>query len=203
MLADPWQPQLQLPTQSMQHLTHLSFLADNLVLTNLACGFCEALVQLEQLEELQLSRLQAGAVVAQMLAHALSQLPKLNKLVLTGGPTPLHVPELYVLLNGEQQRSGEPAVSQCSQQLRAAAVPAWLRGWVQRSSGTYVGPASQAAVMTCCAVLCRACSGPAAAAHAGDDAAGRAHAAPQHLAPDSPQLPVVQWRDDAHRAAAG
>lgn len=101
VLADPWQPQLQLPTQFLQHLTYLSFLADNMVLTNLASQFCEALVKLEQLEELQLSRLQASGAVAQMLAHALTQLPKLNKLVLTGGAAPLHAPELYVLLNGK------------------------------------------------------------------------------------------------------
>lgn len=155
MLADPWQPQLQLPTQSMQHLTHLSFLADNLVLTNLASGFCEALVQLEQLEELQLSRLQAGAVVTQMLAHALSQLPKLNKLVLTGGAAPLHVPELYVLLNGEHQQSGEPAVGRFS--IAACSCSAgivWGVGLAQQLH--YVGPASQAGALTClcCAVPC-------------------------------------------------
>jgi hypothetical protein len=69
-------------------------------MTNLASQFCEALVKLKQLEELQLSRLQVSSSAAQMLAHALTELPCLNKLVLTGGAAPMHAPELYVLLNG-------------------------------------------------------------------------------------------------------
>lgn len=99
-LADPWQPTVSLPTQALQQLTYLSFLAEGLLMTNLASQFCEALVKLKQLEELQLSRLQVSSSAAQMLAHALTELPFLNKLVLTGGAAPMHAPELYVLLNG-------------------------------------------------------------------------------------------------------
>lgn len=101
VLADPWQPPMTLPTQSLQHLTYLSFLAEGLLVTVLASQFCESLVKLKQLEELQLSRLQLSASGAQMLAQALTELPSLRKLVLTGGAAPTHMPELYVLLNGE------------------------------------------------------------------------------------------------------
>jgi hypothetical protein len=90
----------------LQHLTYLSFLAEGLLVTALASQFCEALVKLKQLEELQLSRLQLSPPGAQMLAQALTELPSLRKLVLTGGAAPTHMPELYVLLNGE---SCEPA----------------------------------------------------------------------------------------------
>lgn len=101
MLADPWQPPVTLPTQSLQHLTYLSFLAEGLLVTVLASQFCESLVKLKQLEELHLSRLQLSASGAQMLAQALTELPSLSKLVLTGGAAPTHMPELYLLLNGE------------------------------------------------------------------------------------------------------
>lgn len=101
VLADPWNPPVSIPTQFLQHLTYLSFLAEGLLVTHLASQFCEALVQLKQLEELQLSRLQLSAPAAQMMAQSLTELPKLNKLGLSGGATPMHMAELYVLLNGE------------------------------------------------------------------------------------------------------
>lgn len=63
--------------------------------------FCEALVKLGSLQELQLSRLVLTGTSAQLLAAALAQLPKLNKLVLSGGAVPLHSPELAMLLNGK------------------------------------------------------------------------------------------------------
>lgn len=100
VLADPWQPTVTLPTQALGQLTYLSFLAEGLLMTNLASQFCEALVKLKHLEELQLSRLQVSSSAAQMLAQALTELPCLSKLVLTGGAAPMHAPELYVLLNG-------------------------------------------------------------------------------------------------------
>jgi len=101
VLADPWNPPVSIPTQFLQHLTYLSFLAEGLLVTHLASQFCEALVQLKQLEELQLSRLQLSAPAAQMMAQSLTELPKLNTLGLSGGATPMHMAELYVLLNGE------------------------------------------------------------------------------------------------------
>lgn len=100
VLADPWNPPVSIPSDSLQHLTHLSFLADGLLVTHLASQFCEALVKLKQLQKLHLSRLQLSASAAQMLAQALTELPCLTKLVLTGGATPMHMSELYVLLNG-------------------------------------------------------------------------------------------------------
>ena len=92
---------MSLPTQALQELTYLSFLAEGLLMTHLASQFCEALVKLKHLQELQLSRLQVSSSAAQMLAQALTELPSLNKLVLSGGAAPMHAPDLYVLLNSE------------------------------------------------------------------------------------------------------
>jgi hypothetical protein len=85
----------------MQHLTYLSFLADNMLTPDWVRQLCEALVKLDSLQELQLSRLVLTGTSAQLLATALAQLPKLNKLVLSGGAVPLHSPELATLLNGK------------------------------------------------------------------------------------------------------
>lgn len=110
VLADPWNPPVSIPTQFLQDLTYLGFLADGLLVTHLASQFCEALVRLKQLRELQLSRLQLSASAAQMLAQALTELPHLNRVVLSGGATPMHMAELYVLLNGEDRLSAQHKV---------------------------------------------------------------------------------------------
>lgn len=122
MLADPWQPTRSLPTQALQELTYLSFLAEGLLMTHLASQFCEALVKLKHLQELQLSRLQVSSSAAQMLAQALTELPSLNKLVLTGGAAPMHAPDLYVLLNGELSCCSLPA-AQLAGRLRGCCRP--------------------------------------------------------------------------------
>lgn len=100
MLADPWDPPCSIPTKFLTQLTHLSYLAEGLLLPRIAAQFCQALGQLQQLQELQLHRLQLSPQVAQQLAQVLSELPHLQALALSGGATPVSAAELYMLLNG-------------------------------------------------------------------------------------------------------
>lgn len=102
VLADPWDPPVSLPTQFLTQLTHLSFLAEGLLVPHLAAQFCAALSQLQQLRQLALCRLQLSAQAAQQLAQALTELPHLEHLALSGGAAPVSTAELYVLLNGER-----------------------------------------------------------------------------------------------------
>jgi hypothetical protein len=102
VLADPWDSPGHLPVQFLTQLTHLSFLAEGLLVPRLAAQFCEALSKLPLLHTLALSRLQLSAQAAQLLGQTLMELPRLSQLALSGGAAPVGAAELYVLLNGEQ-----------------------------------------------------------------------------------------------------
>lgn len=101
VLADPWDSPGHLPVQFLTQLTHLSFLAEGLLVPRLAAQFCDALSKLPLLHTLALSRLQLSAQGAQLLGQTLMELPRLSQLALSGGAAPVGAAELYVLLNGE------------------------------------------------------------------------------------------------------
>jgi hypothetical protein len=101
VLADPWDSPGHLPVQFLTQLTHLSFLAEGLLVPRLAAQFCEALGKLPLLHTLALSRLQLSAQAAHLLGQTLMELPRLTQLALSGGAAPVSAAELYVLLNGE------------------------------------------------------------------------------------------------------
>lgn len=106
MLADPWDPPSSIPTQHLTGLTQLCFLAEGLVVPHITTQFCQAVVRLTALRELQLIRLQLPAQMSvqgmsQQLGHTLATLPHLSRLALSGGAAPVAPGDLYMLLNGK------------------------------------------------------------------------------------------------------
>jgi hypothetical protein len=200
VLADPWDPPAAIPVQWLGALTHLSLLADGMVVGRLAAQLCQALGKLQQLRHLQLSRLQLSTPAAQMLAQAFGDLPHLSHVQLSGGAAPVQGHDLHELLNGERVRRvlcGGGVRHHVVRGFVDAAV--WVhhllrQHWPQRCC------LAAAAVVRVCVCPSRTHSRPAAAAHAGAGAAGRARAAAQRDAPGRAHAPVVVRRDAAQHA---
>eukprot|EP00879_Flechtneria_rotunda_P029923 GHRR01032390.1.p1 GENE.GHRR01032390.1~~GHRR01032390.1.p1 ORF type:complete len:208 (+),score=62.41 GHRR01032390.1:383-1006(+) len=113
VLADPWDPPLLIPTQYMAQLTHLSFLAENLIESRAVARFCHTLSQLQQLQVLQLNRLQLlQQAAAQQLGLTFAVLPHLSALSLSGGANPVSPSELHWLLNGKSLQVAGLALGQ-------------------------------------------------------------------------------------------
>eukprot|EP00878_Enallax_costatus_P010609 GHUV01011082.1.p1 GENE.GHUV01011082.1~~GHUV01011082.1.p1 ORF type:complete len:1183 (+),score=437.55 GHUV01011082.1:626-4174(+) len=99
VLADPLDRPASIPTQYLLQLTHLSFLAEGLLMDGIAAQFCQALRQLTLLQELHLNRLQLSTQAAQQLAQVFIGLPNLQALALSGGAAVVRPEELYMLFS--------------------------------------------------------------------------------------------------------